>query len=261
MTSAVDTVIEKSVAFPAAERRVRVELAAAHRIANNYGYNESIFNHFTVSVPGKPERFYVIPFGTHWSEARASDILEVDYDGRVIVGTGEVEKSAYCIHAPVHRLAPDAACVFHTHMPYASAFTRIENGRLEPTGQTEAGLSDLCAYDDAYSGLAFTVEEGERLAGVMGDKKILFMANHGVLVIGNSVSETFDRLYHLERACQVQMYAMWTGRPLKKLSAEVVAKTREGFKTAPHYGGKAPWELHFEALMRGLDRNQPDYKL
>jgi ribulose-5-phosphate 4-epimerase/fuculose-1-phosphate aldolase len=145
-------------------------------------------------------------------------------------------------------------------MPFASALTRIENGRLEPIGQTEAGLAGMAAYDDDYTGLAFESAEGERLANILGDKKILFMANHGVLVVGKSIAETYNTLYYLERACQVQLYAMSTGRPLKKIPEAVVKHTREQFRTAPQYGGRHAYELHFDALMRVIDKSGTDYK-
>src|SRR5947209_19683830 len=109
----------------AEEWQARVDLAAAHRIAVMHGFNEGIFNHLTLAVPGKPDRYYQIPFGLHWSEVTASCLMEVGHDGTVLAGSGEVERSAYCIHAPMHRLLPvNAAAVFHTHMPYASALAR-----------------------------------------------------------------------------------------------------------------------------------------
>ena len=248
--------------YAAVEWQARVDLAAAHRLADARGYNEGIFNHFTLVAPGRTDRFLVIPFGLHWSEVTASVFLEVSLDdGAVMRGTGEVERSAYCIHGPLHRRGPEAACVLHTHMPFASAFTRIENGRLAPTGQTEAGLAGMSAYDDSYTGLAFDPAEGARLGNVLGDNKILFMANHGVIVIGSTVAEAFDRLYYLERACQVQLYAMWTGRPLKLLPEAVVKRTFEQFETAPKYhGGRLPCDIHFDALKRTLDRTDTSYK-
>ena len=138
--------------------------------------------------------------------------------------------------------------------------TRLENGRLEPTGQTEASLAGMSAYDDTYTGLALDPAEGSRLAGVLADKKILFMANHGVLVIGNSVAQTYDRLYYLERAAQVQIYAMSTGRPLKHIPQAVVEHTREQFRTAPKYGNRPAYDIHFEALMRVLDKSDTGYR-
>jgi ribulose-5-phosphate 4-epimerase/fuculose-1-phosphate aldolase len=240
--------------------QARVDLAAAHRIADLQGLGEGIFNHFTLTVPGFDDRYLQLPFGLHWSEASAGALLEVGYDGRRLRGTGEIERSAFCIHAPIHRLIPSAACVLHTHMPFASALTRLEEPRLEAIGQTEIGFLDCVAYDEHYTGLAFDPAEGERLAEVLGpENKVLFMANHGVLVVGESVAEAYDRLYYLERACQVQLYAMWTGRPLKRVPSAIVAHTPRQYAGSPRYDGKTAAELHFAALKRLVDRRDPGY--
>ena len=138
-------------------------------------------------------------------------------DGEVKRGEGEVERSCYCIHAPIHKALPQAKAVFHTHMPYASALTRLEDPRIKEIGQTEVGLSGEIAYDDEYTGPALDPAEGARLAGVIGDKSVLFMANHGISTVGETVADAYDRLYYIERAAQVQIYAMWTGQQLKQL--------------------------------------------
>ena len=238
--------------------QARVDLAAAHRLAVMHGLHEGIFNHLTLTVPGMNDRYYQIPFGLHWSEVNASCFMEVDYDGHVQRGNGYVEQSCYAIHAPIHRKLPQAACVMHTHMPYASALTRLEDPRIKPIGQTEVGMMDCIAYDMDYTGPAFDPEEGERLAELFGDKSVLFMGNHGVATIGNTVSQAYDLLYYVERAAQVQLYAMWTGQPLKLMSPEIVAKTKAGFG-GNDFGGKKPHEFHFDALKRILDRKEPDY--
>jgi ribulose-5-phosphate 4-epimerase/fuculose-1-phosphate aldolase len=246
----------------AAEWQARVDLAAAHRLAHTQGFSEGIFNHLTLAVPGKPDRYYQIPFGLHWSEVTASCLMEVSHeDGRVLAGRGEVERSAYCIHAPMHRLLPDnCAAVFHTHMPFASALTRLEDPRIEAIGQTEVGFLAITAYDDLYTGLALDPAEGERLAGVLGPKKtVMFMANHGVLVTGSTVAAAYDQLFYLERACQVQLYAMWTGQRRKHLPLAVVEHTIAQYAASPLYAGKPACEHHFAALKRTLDRQQPDY--
>ena len=124
--------------------------------------------------------------------------MEVDYDGVRRAGEGEIEQSCYCIHAPIHRDLPQAAAVFHTHMPHASALARLEDPRILPIGQTELGTMMDVAYDDTYTGPAFDPAEGTRLAGLTGDKTVLMMANHGVTTLGSSVAEAYDRLYHLE---------------------------------------------------------------
>jgi ribulose-5-phosphate 4-epimerase/fuculose-1-phosphate aldolase len=242
-----------------AERQARIDLAAAHRVAVHQGFSEGIFNHLTLAVPGMDDRYFQIPFGMHWSEVSASSFLTVGYDGTLIAGSGEIERSAYCIHAPIHRLKSRLACVLHTHMPYASALARLEEPEILPIGQTEIGFLDEVAYDKEYTGLAYDPAEGERLANVLGDKSILFMANHGVLVCGETVARAYDRLYYLERACQVQLFAMWTGKPLKRVPDAVVKKTLAQFKVGNVYDGRPAAEHHFDALKRMLDRKEPDY--
>jgi ribulose-5-phosphate 4-epimerase/fuculose-1-phosphate aldolase len=242
------------------EWQARVDLAAAHRLAYMHDMHEGIFNHLTLIVPGKSDCYYQIPFGTHWSEVTASCFMEVSYDGELMAGDGEIERSCLCIHAPIHRQHPDhATAVFHTHMPHASALSRLEDPRIKPIGQTEVMLSSMIAYDSDYTGPAMDPTEGERLAGLIGSEKILFMANHGVVTFGSSVSEAFDLLYYIERAAQVQLYAMWTGQRLQPMKPEAEQQTR-AFKGQTFKRGK-PHVYHFDALKRMLDRNEPDYKL
>jgi ribulose-5-phosphate 4-epimerase/fuculose-1-phosphate aldolase len=252
--------IENGVDLDTARRQARVDLAAAHRLAVMHGFNEGIFNHLTFRVPGASDRYYQIPFGLHWSEVTASCLMEVGYDGTRLSGEGEIERSAYAIHAPIHRLAQHAGAVFHTHMPFVSALTRLEDQRILPIGQTELAISMHTAYDDSYGGPANDPAEGERLAGILGTKKVLMMANHGVATVAPTISEAYDLLYYVERVAQVQIYAMWTQRPLHVLPQNVIDETIEEFRSAKPYGGKKPHVWHFEALKRILDRKEPDYK-
>src|SRR4030081_2012864 len=244
----------------AEQSQARVDLAAAHRLAYMHGFSEGIFNHLTLVVPGSSDRYYQIPFGTHWSEVSASSFMEVGIDdGKVKRGEGEVERSCYCIHAPIHKALPQAKAVFHTHMPYARALTRLEDPRTKEIGPTAVGLIGAIAYDDEYPGPALDPAEGARLAGVIGDKTVLFMANHGISTVGETVADAYDRLYYTERAAKVQVYAMWTGQPLKQLSAAVVEKTKRDIGGAELYQGPTPAQRHFDALKRILDRKEPDY--
>ena len=252
--------VETDIDVGAARWQARVDLAAAHRLAVMHDLNEGIFNHLTLRVPGTSDRYYQIPFGLHWSEVTASSFMEVGYDGTLRAGSGEIEQSCYCIHAPIHRLLPQAAAVFHTHQPFASALTRLEDPQILPIGQTELGTAVHTAYDDTYTGPAYDPAEGERLSAAIGDRTVLMMANHGVLTVGRTVAEAYDRLYYLERVAQVQLYAMWTGRPLKRLPQPVIDSTLAEFRGARSYGGKKPALWHFEALKRILDRQEPDYK-
>jgi len=233
--------------------QARRDLAAALRLAARFGLHEGICNHFSLVVPGTSDRFLINPLGLHWSEIRASDLSVVDNDGTVIDGP-TVEPTAFYIHWRIHR-ARDHACVLHTHMPYATALTLLDDGRLEPVSQTALKFHGRIAYDDDYSGLALDEAEGDRMAARMGDKPVLFLANHGVIVAGRTVAEAFDDLYYLERAAQGQVLAGAQGRKLRRIRQDVVALT--GAQMAAEREQAAA--LHFAALKRILDREAPDY--
>jgi len=249
----------KSAANLEAERRARVDLAACYRLADHFGLNEGIDNHLTLLVPGYSDRFFLVPFGMHWSEVRASDFLVVDFTGRVLSGDGAVEDTALYIHLPVHRLSPQGRCVLHTHMTYATALTMLENPRLEMAVQSAVGFYNDVAYDSNYNGLAFDESEGVRLAQALGDKSVLMMGNHGVLVVGNTVPLAFERLYFLERAAKAQVLALSTGRALRLIPEPVVKSTAAQFSSGGSVGGRNRADLHFDALKRLLDRSNADY--
>jgi ribulose-5-phosphate 4-epimerase/fuculose-1-phosphate aldolase len=242
-----------------AERSARVDLAACYRLAAHFGLNEGIDNHLTLLVPGYTDRFLLAPFGLYWSEVRASDFMVIDFNGRALSGRGPIEDTALYIHLPVHRLSPQARCVLHTHMPYATALCMLENPRLEMAGQSALGFYDDIAYECDYNGLAYDHTEGERLARALGPMSALMMRNHGVLVVGQSVAQAFERLYFLERAAQAQVLALSTGRPLRLIPEPVIKATVAQFQSGSTVGGRDRAELHFEALKRMLDRSAPDY--
>ena len=236
-------------------RQARADLAAACRWAARLGYHESVANHFTYAVNDDGSRFLVNPWGRHFCEMRASDLLVSDSSGEVQEGEGTVERSATCIHGPIHERIPHARCVLHTHMPYATALTCIQDGKLEMCHQTSARFYGRIAYDDAFNGIALDDDEGDRICNALGNMPIMFMAGHGVLVTGRTIAEAFDTLYHLERSCQHQVMAMSTGRPLR-IMPDGVAR-----KSAAQWHGEA-WdagEQHFAALKRILDREEPEY--
>jgi ribulose-5-phosphate 4-epimerase/fuculose-1-phosphate aldolase len=250
----------KSVEEPKdAERRARIDLAACHRLAAHFGFNEGIDNHLTVLVPGFTDRFYLAPFGLHWSEVKASDLLILDFAGRLLGGHGLIEPTAKYIHAPVHRLSPQGHCVLHTHMPYATALGMLENPRLEMAVQSALAFHDDIAYDLSYNGLAYDESEGERLARVLGSKSVLLMGNHGALVVGRTLPQAFERLYFLERAAQAQVLALSTGRPLKLIPQAVVERTCAQMQGGSAVEGCEREDLHFDALKRMLDHAGMDY--
>jgi ribulose-5-phosphate 4-epimerase/fuculose-1-phosphate aldolase len=236
------------------ELGMRVDLAAAFRLAVRLELHEGVCNHFSVML-ADGERFLLNRYGLHWSEVTASNLLALDAEGKVLEGEGEYEKTAFYIHSRIHLANPRATCVLHTHMPYATALTLLEGGRLEMVEQNALRFHDDIAYDDTYNGLVVDNAEGDRLARVLGGKRVLFLASHGVIVVGRTVAEAFDALYYLERACRLQVLARSMGGKLRAVRQDVVRTAyRMMLADAPKYAG-----AHFGALKRILDREEPGY--
>lgn len=239
--------------------QARVDLAACHRLAVHFGYNEGIDNHITLMVPGHKDRFLLAPFGLHWSEIRASDFLVVALDGTVLSGSGLVEDTAFYIHAPLHAARPDVRCVMHTHTPYATALSMLEQPELLMASQNAVGFHDCTAWDCAYNGFALDRSEGERMAGILGDKAVLLLRNHGLVTTGPSVAEAFNSHYFFERAAMTQLIAQASGQPLRPIEPEILAHTLVQYRASETVDGANRVELHFAALKRMLDRREPDY--
>ncbi|HET6234882.1 MAG TPA: class II aldolase/adducin family protein [Acetobacteraceae bacterium] len=196
--------------------QTRADLATALRAAAYLNLNEGVDNHFTARVPGMADHYFINP-KMHWSLIRTRDILMVDGAGRVVDGSGKPPMTGPNIHIPVHRAHPRGGCVFHVHMPWATALTCVEGGRLEMCHQSALRFFDDVAYDDEFNGFATAQEEGRRMASACGDKTILFLASHGVLCVTETIAEAIDHLYFLERTCQMQVLAASTGRKLRRI--------------------------------------------
>jgi ribulose-5-phosphate 4-epimerase/fuculose-1-phosphate aldolase len=237
----------------AALRVARVELAAALRAAALYGFNEGIDNHFSLVVPGRDDCFLLNPYGPHWSELRASDLLTIGLGGERLAGHGALDVTAFTIHLGAHRARADAQCVMHTHMPWATALAMTEGGLDTRASQNAMGFHGRIARL-SYGGLAEAEEEGARIAEALTDGiSVLLMDNHGVLVVGSSVADAWHQLYFLERACQVQVLAQSTGAPLLRVPEAIAEHAAAQFRGI---GGQA--EL-FAAVRRELDRVNPGY--
>lgn len=232
----------------------RVDLAAALRWAARLGLNEGVCNHFSLEIG--PQRYLINPQGLHWSEVGAADILLIDANGRVLEGRHGLEPTAFFIHSWIHRLNPRARCVLHTHMPYATALTLVEGGRLAWCNQNALRFRGRVAYDDSYNGLALDDDEGRRIAAQVAGADVLFMASHGVTVVGPSVAWAFDDLYYLERACMHQVLAVQAaqGRALRRVPDALA--DRVGAQIA---GERQQSELFFASVKRMLDRDEPGW--
>ena len=169
-------------------RQERIDLAATLRWAARLDYQQGVCNHFSLLAPDSDELFLVNPEGFFWSEITASSLLLCDLDGAIVEGSGTVELSAFSLHAPIHRRNKKAKAVLHTHSPYATALCLIRDARVEPVFLPGFQFFGKIAYDDDCQGAAFSVEEGEREAGILGDKNVLMMRNHGPLVVGPTIA-------------------------------------------------------------------------
>lgn len=233
-----------------AEWRLRVDLAAAFHMAVANNLHEAIANHFSAILPDNLH-FLVNPFGLHFSEITASNLIVCDFNGKVVRGEGEPSPSAHHIHAPIHRLVPRARVLLHTHQPYATALTMVAGGRIEWATQTACRFFGRVAYDTDYDGVALSDSVGERMARIIGDAEVLFLGNHGVITVASTVAQAFDDLYFVERVAQTQVLAMSTGRPLTQLTPEIIetvaAQTRYERFELDYI------ERHFDAQKRLLD--------
>jgi ribulose-5-phosphate 4-epimerase/fuculose-1-phosphate aldolase len=240
---------------PVVLRQGREDLAALLRIAALHGYNEGIDNHFSLAVGDRDDLFLLNRYGPHWSEMRPSDILLVDLDGRVVDGSGDGQITALQIHRQVHRARPDARCVLHTHMPYATAVACTEDGLITRLTQNSMGFHGSVATLE-YGGQVTGDDEGERLAkAVSKGANAIFLRNHGVILVGSTPAEAWLRTYFLERACEMQVLAQSTGQKLTLASKKVAEHTaRQWAETSTE-----ETELLFAAMKRLLDRDQPGW--
>lgn len=234
----------------------RQDLAASFRWAARLGMHEAVANHFSLSVNDDGTKFLMNPNQVHFSLVRASDLLLIDANDPATLDMPDApDPTAWGLHGSVHRHCPHARCVMHTHSIFATVLASLADSTLPPIDQNTATFFNRYVIDDHFGGLAFE-EEGTRCAGMLSDpaKKVMIMGNHGVLVIGSSVADTFNRLFYFERAAETYIRALQTGLPLRVLSDDVAEKTAQELDDYP---GQA--EAHLDQIRKILDREDPDY--
>lgn len=208
-------------------RAERVDLAAAFRWTARFDMHEGVANHFSLAVDDSGKRFLINPDKRHFSRIRASDLLLLDADDPATMERPDApDPTAWGLHGAVHRLCPHARCAMHVHSVHATVLACLADPVLPPLDQNCAMFHGRVAYDLEYGGLALAAE-AERACEALSDpaKPVLVMGNHGVMVTGRTVAETFETLYYFERACQTYVKALWTGRELRILSDKVATLT------------------------------------
>lgn len=237
------------------EAEQRRQLAAVFRWSARLGLNEAVANHFSALLPGSDHEFLLNPRGAHFSRITASSLLRLDAGSAGGPADGRADPTAWFLHSHLHRLVPHARVVLHTHMPYATALACLDGFELQMLDQSSCRFYGRVAYDREFGGMFLDDREGPRLAGLLADGvSTVFLGNHGVLVVGDTVAQAFDELYYLERVCELHVLAMSTGRPLKVVPDHVAELTCRQWLEYP----EGP-ELHLAAVMGILDDEEPGY--
>ena len=244
----------------AEEWELRVQLAAAYRLIDHFGWSELIWTHTTVRVPGPEHHFLINPYGYRFDEVCASNLVKVDLHGNIIGDPAqEINPAGFVIHSAIHMVRRDVRCVMHTHTVAGMALAALDCGLL-PISMYALGYYEGVGYHD-FEGPSLELGERERLAENLGDKNVFVMRNHGLLTCGDSVAQAFVRMYRLERACQVQLAAQATGAGLVVPPLSVCQVSRE--RSDDFLGDKGyskERNPEFAAMLRLLDRKDPSYK-
>ncbi|MCC0076203.1 MAG: class II aldolase/adducin family protein [Rhodobacter sp.] len=235
----------------------RSTLAAAFRWTARLNMHESVANHFSLALDADGRRFLINPNGRHFSRIRARDLLEIDADDPATMQRPDApDPTAWGLHGAIHRACPHARCVMHVHSIHATVLASLADSRLPPIDQNCAMFFNRHVVDEGYGGMAFE-EEGARCAALLADPKIttMVMGNHGVLVTGQSVAETFNRLYYFERAAETYIRALQTGRPLRILPDAIAEKTACEWEAYPAFA-----ENHMRELITILRDEDSDFE-
>jgi ribulose-5-phosphate 4-epimerase/fuculose-1-phosphate aldolase len=234
----------------------RVDLAAAFRWAARFDLHEGVANHFSFSINDDGTKFLMNPNQVHFSRIKASELIVVDANDLDTLNLpGAPDPTAWGLHGAIHRNCLHARCAMHVHSIYATVIASLKDSALPPIDQNCAIFYNRYVIDESYGGLAFE-EEGERCSKLLKDpqKKVLIMGNHGVMVTGNSVADTFNRLYYFERAAKTYIKALQTGQPLRVIPDDVAEKTASEIENYSNQGDK-----HLEELKKILDYEGSDY--
>ena len=234
----------------------RVDLAAAFRWTVKLNLHEAVANHFSLAVNPEGTRFLINPNGRHFARITASSLVEIDANDPTTMARPDApDPTAWGLHGAIHRAIPHAACVMHIHSMHATVLASLADSRLPAIDQNSAMFFGRHVVDDHYGGMAFEAE-GARCAEMLSDPKIttLIMGNHGVLVIGRSVAETFNRLTYLERAAETYIRALQTGQPLRLLPDDIAEKTAQEWEAYPGFA-----EAHLHEIKALLDEENPAY--
>jgi ribulose-5-phosphate 4-epimerase/fuculose-1-phosphate aldolase len=238
-----------------AEWHLRVDLAASFRLSAKNEWHEAVANHCSLAVSPDGKQFLMNPRWRHFSQIKASELLLLDSTDKSTMSRSDApDLTAWSLHGRLHANLPQARCIIHLHPPFATAIASLADPEVKPIDQNTARFFNRIAYDMSYGGMANTDAEGDRLASLLGNKQIMMMGNHGVLVCAETVAEAYDLSYYLERACRNLVLAYQTGQKLHVMSAAVAEKTAQEWEA-----DSEQFHSHFAEMKRILDKEDPTY--
>tara|TARA_Y100001934_G_C12286995_1_gene742817 strand:- start:387 stop:1130 length:744 start_codon:yes stop_codon:yes gene_type:complete len=232
----------------------RVNLAACYHLADHFQMTDIIWNHITSKTSKNKETFLINKFGLRYNEITASNLLEIDLEGNVISGDGEINYTGYVIHGAVHKAKENIHCVMHTHTRAGLAISCLKEG-LKPIFQDAAIFHNRVSYHD-WQGMSTEVEECKDIAKNLGNNKVMILRNHGLLTCGETIGEAFILMYYLDKACKNQLDTMSTGLETIVPSSNIMEYAAGQYEDPRFRLGKHEWP----ALLRLLDDKKSIYK-
>ncbi len=242
-----------------AEWKTRVNLAAAFRLVDLYGWSDLLGTHLSARIPGNNQSFLINPFGMMFDEMTASALVRVGIDGNILPEIKyPINPAGFTVHSAIHMMRHDIVCVIHTHTAAGLGVATQEDGLLPLTQQSLAVMAH-CGYHD-YKGITFDLGERETMGRDLGANNVLFLRNHGLISVGASIGEAFMWMYRAERACRFQLAFQQAGASPTVISPEIIASTFEQNQYANSSSGYRPIGVNeWPALLRKLDRENPGY--
>jgi ribulose-5-phosphate 4-epimerase/fuculose-1-phosphate aldolase len=238
-----------------AEWQLRVDLAASFRLSARFKWNEAVANHFSVATSPDGRNFLMNPRWKHFSRIKASELLHLNVNDKEAMQRPDApDLTAWSLHARLHATLPQARCIIHLHPKYATVIASLADPEIKPIDQNTARFFNRVAWDINYGGMANTDEEGDRLALLLGNKSIMMMGNHGILVCAATVAEAYDLTYYLEKACCNLVLAYQTGQPLHVMSHAVAEKTAQEWEA-----DREQFHAHFAEMKAILDSEKATY--
>jgi ribulose-5-phosphate 4-epimerase/fuculose-1-phosphate aldolase len=237
------------------EWRARVDCAALYRLVALYGWDDMVFTHISLRIPGPEHHFLINPYGFMFDEITASSLVKVDLDGNIIDPTPYfINPAGFTIHSAIHAAREDATCVLHCHTDAGVAVSAQKCGLL-PISQTAMACTPDLAYHD-YEGVALDLDERERLVADLGTHSFMLLKNHGTLTVGDSAAGAFMRMFYLERACKMQVLAQ-PGGELLVCNEEMEKKV--GKQVSPAFSQMFGGALAWPGLLRKVARQSPGF--